>query len=70
MHLRCRSCRAEWQLGEADVENPPVAEQRARARALKEEVEANRKARLAAATAEADWRYFRENVADGIEQSR
>ena len=70
MHLRCRTCGAEWHLGEADVDNAPDAEQRARARGLKEEQEALRNARLAAATAEADWRYFRDQVAGGIEESR
>jgi hypothetical protein len=69
MHLKCRSCRAEWRLGEADVDNPPDAEQRARARALMEEAEAAREARLAAAATEAEWRSFREKLADGIAES-
>jgi hypothetical protein len=69
MHLECRRCGAEWQLGEADVENAPDPDQRARARALKEEEEAIRNARLAAAGAEADWQSFRETLeADGIEE--
>jgi len=69
MRLKCRSCGTEWRLGEADVDNPPDAEQRARARALKEDVEAIRKARLAAAMAEVDWRYFREKGAEGVDES-
>jgi hypothetical protein len=71
MHLRCRSCGVEWHLGEADVDHAPDAEQRARARALKEEEEAIRDARLAAAVAEADWQHFREKLeAERIEESR
>ncbi|TML93651.1 MAG: hypothetical protein E6G06_01590 [Actinobacteria bacterium] len=71
MHLRCRACGTEWQLGEGDVENAPNAEQRARARALKEEEEAVRGARLAAAGAEADWQSFREKLeGEGIEEAR
>lgn len=71
MHLTCRSCGAEWHLAEADVDNAPDAEQRARARALKEEEEAIRDARLAAAVAEADWQSFREKLeAERIEESR
>jgi hypothetical protein len=66
MCLKCRSCGTEWRLGEADVDNPPDAEQRARARALKEDVEAIRKA---AAMAEVDWRYSREREAEGVEES-
>jgi hypothetical protein len=70
MHLRCSRCRIDWHLGEADVENPPDAVQRARARELKEEEEAMRNARLAAAKAEADWQSFREKiVAEGLEGS-
>jgi hypothetical protein len=69
MRLKCRSCGAEWRLGEADVDNPPDAEQRARARALKEEAEAIREARLAAAMAEVDWRCFREEGAEDIDES-
>jgi len=66
MRLACRRCRTEWQLGEADVDNPPSAEQRARARALKQEEEALRNARLAAAEAEAVWRSRRDEIeADG-----
>jgi transcription elongation factor Elf1 len=68
MNLKCRHCRIEWHLGEADVDNPPDAVQRARARALKEEEGAIRDARLAAAKAEADWQSFHEKiVAEGIE---
>ena len=71
MDLKCRSCGSEWQLGEADVDNAPDAEQRARARALKEEVEATREARVAAAMAEVDWQQSRESVeAEGIEEAR
>ena len=71
MHLRCRRCGAEWHLGGADVENAPSAEQRARAVALKEEQEAVRGARLAAAGAEANWQSFREKlIGEGIEGSR
>src|SRR6185295_16365359 len=62
MRLACRRCKTEWQLGEADVDNPPNAEQRARARALKQEEEALRNARLAAAEAEAAWRSRREQI--------
>ena len=65
MHLKCRRCGAEWRLGEADVENAPDASQRARARALKEEEEAVRNARLAAAGAEANWQYLRARVEAG-----
>ena len=69
MRLKCRGCGAQWRLGEADVDNPPDAEQRARARALKEEEEAIRNARLAAASAEADWQHFREKLAaEGSEE--
>jgi hypothetical protein len=51
------------------VDNAPDAEQRARARALKEEEEAIRNARLAAASAEADWQHFREKLAaEGSEE--
>jgi hypothetical protein len=68
MHLKCRECGTEWCLGEADVENPPDEVQRARALALKEEEEAARNARLAAAGAEASWQHFRERLeADGID---
>jgi len=70
MHLRCRRCGAEWHLGEADVVNAPDTEQRARARALKEEEAASRDARLAAAGAEAGWQSFREGLEGGIEESR
>jgi hypothetical protein len=71
MHLRCRVCRAEWQLCEADVENAPDPAQRDRARALKEEEEAVRNARLAAAEVEAGWQQFREKVEpEGLEESR
>ena len=71
MNLKCRRCGAEWHLGEADVENAPGAEQRARAVALKEEEEAVRGARLAAAGAEADWQSLREKlIGEGIEASR
>ena len=53
------------------MENAPDPDQRARARALKEEEEAIRNARLAAAGAEADWQSFRETLeADGIEEPR
>jgi hypothetical protein len=62
MHLKCRHCGSEWHLGEADVDNAPDAGQRARARALKEEEETIRGARLAAATAESEWRDFRERL--------
>jgi hypothetical protein len=71
MHLKCRPCGVEWHLGEADVENAPDTAQRARARALKEEEETIRSARLAAAAAESDWRDFRERLrAEGIENPR
>ena len=71
MRLMCRSCGVEWCLGEADVDNAPDVEQRARARALKEEQEALRNARLAAAAAEVNWQQFREKTeAEGIEESR
>jgi hypothetical protein len=61
----------KWRLGEADGDNPPDAEQRARARALKEEEEALRNARLAAASAEVDWQHFREKLAaEGSEELR
>ena len=71
MHLKCRRCGGEWHLGEGDVENAPDAEQRARARALKDEEEAVREARLAAAGAEANWQSFREKLeGEGIEESR
>jgi hypothetical protein len=65
MRLACRRCRTEWQLGEADVDNPPDAEQRARARALKQEEEALRNARLAAAETEAVWQSLREQIEAG-----
>jgi hypothetical protein len=71
MHLKCRHCGAEWRLGEGDVDNAPDAEQRARARVRKEEEEAIRNARLAAAGVEADWQHFREKLeVEGIEGSR
>jgi hypothetical protein len=68
MRLKCRRCGTAWQLGEADVANAPDVDQRARARALKEEEEAVRNARLAAAEAEANWQSFRKKLgAEGIE---
>jgi hypothetical protein len=71
MRLACRRCGTEWQLGEADVDNPPDAKQRARARALKQEEEALRNARLAAAEAEAVWRSLRDQPeAGGTDESR
>jgi len=65
MRLACRRCGTEWRLGEADVCNPPDAEQRARARALKQEEEAVRTARLAAAETEAVWQSLREQIGAG-----
>ena len=71
MHLECRHCGAKWHLGEADVENAPNLDQRGRARALKEQEETIRSARLAAAGAEADWQRFREKLAaEGIDELR
>ena len=71
MHLQCRPCGAKWLLGEADVENAPDLDQRRRARALMEQEEAIRRARLAAARAETDWRHFREKLAaEGIDELR
>jgi hypothetical protein len=71
MHLKCRRCGVEWQLGEADVASAPDPDQRARAQALKEEEEAIRRARLTAAEVEADWQHFREKgEAEGIEERR
>jgi hypothetical protein len=65
MRLACRRCGTAWQLGEADVDNPPDAEQRARTRALKQGEAALRNARLAAAEAEAVWQSLREQIDAG-----
>jgi hypothetical protein len=70
MRLACRRCGTEWRLGEADVDNPPDAKQRARALALKHEEAAVRNARLAAAEAEGVWQSRREIEAGGTGEPR